>query len=166
MMRLRQLSLPLKRMMNSTGGFIGARGVLLLPLLLMSLNACSSSKQSEGLGVYPKAVGVADETSAIQSLRTITTAEAQLKAATGAYGNFEELVQAGFLDNRFAGATPNVRGYQFTIMPNDSGFTINADPQTSANQPTTGTRHFFFSSVDNTIHASPDRVASSSDPAI
>ncbi len=166
MIRLRQLSLPLNRWMNSTVGFIGARGVLLVPLLVISLNACSSSKQSEGLGVYPKAVGLADETSAIQSLRTIATAEGQLKAATGTYGNFEELVQAGFLDNRFAGAMPNVRGYQFTIMPNDSGFTINADPQTSANQPTTGSRHFCFSSADNTIHASPDRAASSSNPAI
>ena len=165
-MQLRQLSLPLNRMMNSIGGFISARGVLLVPLLVISLNACSSSKQSEGLGVYPKAVGLADETSAIQSLRAIATAEGQLKAATGTYGNFEELVQAGFLDSRFAGATPNVRGYQFTIMPNDSGFTISADPQTSANQPTTGSRHFCFTSVDNTIHASPDRAASSGDPAI
>lgn len=166
MMRLRRLSLPLNRMMNSIAAPLGTRRVLLVPLLVISLNACSSSKQSEGLGVYPKAVGMADETSAIQSLRTIATAETQLKATSGAYGNFDELVQAGFLDARFAGATPNVRGYQFTIMTNDSGFTINADPQTSANQPTTGTRHFFFSSVDNTIHASPDRAASSSDPAI
>ena len=77
-------------------------------LIALFLASCSSSKPSEGLGVYPKAVGAADEASAIQALRTIATAEAQLKAATGAYGNFEELVQAGFLDNRFAGATPTV----------------------------------------------------------
>jgi hypothetical protein len=43
------------------GLFVGALG----------LASCSSGNSSEGLRVYPKAVGAADEASAIQSLRTI-----------------------------------------------------------------------------------------------
>src|SRR5215472_4770685 len=94
---------------------IRVRRLLLLLVLALPLNGCSSSKPADGLGVYPKAEGAADEMSAIQSLRTIASAEMQWKTTNGTYGNFDELIQAGFLDERFAGATPTVRGYAFSI---------------------------------------------------
>ena len=72
------------------------------------LASCSSGNSSGGLGVYPKAIGAADEGSAIQTLRTIATAEAQMKATRGSYGDFESLTQAGYLDQRFAGPNPNL----------------------------------------------------------
>ena len=59
------------------------------------LASCSPRNSSEGLGVYPKTVGGADEASAIQTLRTIATAQRQLKATRGAYGSFDALTQAG-----------------------------------------------------------------------
>src|SRR5713101_7191968 len=97
----------------------------------LSFGACSSGSSSGGLGVYPKAVGAADEASAIQALRTIATAQAQLNATRGAYGSFDDLTQGGMLDQRFAGARPNLRGYQFTMTVTDSDYTVNADPQIS-----------------------------------
>lgn len=128
------------------------------------LFACSSGNSSEGLGVYPKAMGAADEGSTIQALRTIATAQGQLKGTRGSYGDFAALVQAGFLDQRFAGNTPNLRGYRFTMTATDSEFSVNADPQTTETQPTTGSRHFYLDSSENAVHANPKQPASKSDP--
>jgi len=118
------------------------------------------------LGVYPKAVGAADEASAIQSLRTIATAEQQLKATRGAYGGFDGLTQAGLLDLRFAGSAPNLKGYRFTMNVTDSDFSVNADPQTTETQPTTGFRHFYLDSTDNSIHVNVRQAASKNDPVL
>src|SRR5947209_16350394 len=101
--------------------------LFLIALLTSCSSGSSGNNSSGGLGVYPKAVGAADEASAIQSLRTIATAQMQLKAAHGVYGSFEDLTQAGFLDQRFAGTTPNLRGYRFTIEATDSDFAVTAD---------------------------------------
>lgn len=128
--------------------------------------ACSSGGSSEGLGVYPKAVGAADEASAIQSLRTIATAQQQFKAMRGAYGGFDALTQAGLLDARFAGSSPNLRGYRFTMNVTDSDFSVNADPQTTETQPTTGVRHFYLDSTDNSIHVNAGQTASRNDPVV
>lgn len=116
------------------------------------------------MDAYPKAMGAADEASTIQALRTIATAEAQMKASRGSYGDFDALTQAGYLDSRFAGRTPNMRGYRFSISATDADFAVNADPQTTETQPTTGTRHFYLDSSDNAVHANPKQAASKSDP--
>ena len=118
------------------------------------------------MGAYPKAMGAADEGSAIQTLRTIATAEAQLKATRGSYGDFATLTQSGYLDSRFAGPAPNQRGYRFTISATEAEFTVRADPQTTETQPTTGVRHFYLDGTDNAVHANPDQPASKSDPVV
>ncbi len=133
---------------------------------LLQSAACSSRTSSEGLGVYPKAMGAADEASAIQSLRTIATAQQQLKATRGAYGGFDALTLAGLLDARFAGSGPNLKGYRFTMNATDTDFSVNADPQTTEKQPTTGVRHFYLDSTDNSIHVNPAQAASRNDPLL
>lgn len=137
-----------------------------LIVLAVFLCSCGSSSNSDGLGVYPKAVGAADEASAIQSLRTVATAQTQLKATKEAYGSFDELTQAGFLDQRFSGVSPNVRGYRFTMAVTEADYTINADPEATENQPTTGSRHFYFNSSDNAIHVNTGQSASKNDPVL
>jgi hypothetical protein len=109
-------------------------------------------------------MGAADEASAIQTLRTIATAEGQLKATRGSYGDFEALTSAGYLDPRFAARTPNLQGYAYTISATDGEFTVNADPQTTETHPTTGTRHFYLAGSDNVVHANPTQSASKTDP--
>src|SRR5262245_20447590 len=133
------------------GSFAGQRIMPLVFLLSITLLgiSCSSNNSSQGLGVYPKAVGAADEAFAIQTVRTIATAEVRLQATRGSYGDFDALTRAGFLDERFIGAAPNLRGYQFTITLSAPDFAVNADPQTTESQPTTGSRHFYLDSVDN-----------------
>jgi hypothetical protein len=141
---------------------------LLVGLLVgaLAFASCSSGSPSEGLRVYPKAVGAADEASAIQSLRTIATAQQQLKAMRGTYGSFDALTEAGLLDARFAGSAPNLKGYRFTMNATDSGFSVNAAPQTTETQPTTGSRHFYLDSTDNSIHLNVGQPASKNDPVL
>jgi len=153
----------IKMMKRSNRSLAVLVGCLLGMLLLAS---CSSGGSNEGLGVYPKAMGAADEGSAIQTLRTIATAEAQMKATRGSYGDFEALTQAGYLDSRFAGPTPNQRGYRFTISATDAEFTVHADPQTTETQPTTGVRHFYLEGSENAVHANASQAASKSDPVV
>ncbi|MEK6334062.1 MAG: hypothetical protein AABM67_03875 [Acidobacteriota bacterium] len=134
---------------------------LALGLLLIS---CSSGSSPGGL--YPKAVSAADEISAIQNLRSIATAQAQLRAARGNFGDFDALVQAGFLDQRFSGTQPNLRGYRFTMKVNDSDFAVNADPHATESQPTTGARFFYLDSSDNAVHVNSGQPASRTDPTL
>lgn len=126
----------------------------------------SCSNKTEGPAVYSKAVGAADEGSAIQTLRTIASAQTQAKAMRNSYVSFDALVQLGFLDTRFSGETPNLRGYRFSMSANESQFAVNADPQISENSPTTGSRHFYFDSSDNTIHVNPSQPATRQDPPL
>jgi len=137
---------------------------LALLVSMFVLASCSSGNSSQGLGSLPKAMGAADEASAIQTLRTIATAEGQLKAARGSYGDFDALTSAGYLDQRFAGRTPNLQGYRYTISATDAEFTVNAEPQTTETHPATGTRHFYLDGSDNVLHANPTQTASKTDP--
>jgi hypothetical protein len=154
------------KVLTSTRGTSRLAGLAGLLIGLALLVSCSSGNESEGLRVYPKAMGAADEASAIQALRTIATAEGQLKVTRGSYGDFEALTQAGYLDQRFAGSAPNLRGYRFTISANDAEFSVKADPQTTETQPTTGSRHFYLDGTDNAVHANPTQAASKSDPVV
>ena len=132
----------------------------------LAFAACSSGSSSQAPTAYPKTMGAADEASTIQSLRAIATAQTQLKAMRGVYGSFDALTQAGVLDARFAGSAPNLRGYRFTMKASDSDFSVNADPQTTETQPTTGSRHFYLDSNDNAIHVNVNQAASKNDPPL
>ena len=134
-------------------------------LVTCLLSACSSAG-SEGPGAYPKSINAADEASAIQALRTIGNAQTQAKAMRNSYANFDGLVQLGFLDERFAGTNPNIRGYRFSITANESDFAVNADPQPSASAPVSGGRHFYLDSKDNAIHVNPSQPATRQDPTL
>jgi hypothetical protein len=141
-------------------------GVALWLLLACGLLSSCSGSGSEGSGALPKAVGAADETAAIQTLRTIASAQTQAKAMRNSYENFDTLVQLGFLDQRFAGTNPNLRGYRFSITAGANEFAITADPQPTANAPATGSRHLYLDSTDNVIHVNVSQSATRQDPAL
>ncbi len=149
-------------MTNDRRPVMSCKRFLLLPVLLLA--SCASGSKP-GLGAYPKAVGAADEGFAIQALRTIATAQAQFKVTRGSYGDVNALTQAGFLDERFAAASPVTKGYRLTIRAADNEFSVNADPDTSS-QGTTGSRHFYLDSSDNSIHVNPTQAASKTDPIL
>jgi len=137
----------------------------LYPLLFVCCLLAGCSNSSDGARAYPKAVGETDEASAIQALRNIATAQTQAKTIRGAYADFDALVQAGFLDQRFAGANPILRGYRFAMTASENGFAVNADASTQAG-PVTGSRHFYMDSTDNAIHVNPSQPATKQDPLL
>jgi len=150
-------------MKNDQRPVMSSKRFLLLPVLLLA--SCASGSQP-GLGAYPKAVGAADEGFAIQALRTIATAQAQYKVTRGSYGDFNALTQAGFLDERFAAASPILKGYRLTMTSGESEFAANADPEVTSTQPTSGRRHFYLDSSDNSIRVNPTQAASKTDPIL
>jgi type II secretory pathway pseudopilin PulG len=151
--------------MNTSLGRKGAAGnTIKLSLALLSLLIGASCSSSEGLNSYTKAVGAADEGAAIQTLRTIASAQAQYRAANGEYGSFDALTKGGMLDVRFAADAPTLRGYRFTMNAKSETFTINADPQATESQPAIGSRHFFLDSSDGVIRANSKQPAGAGDP--
>ena len=133
--------------------------------VLVFLSSCTTDS-SGGAGAYPKSVSAVDETSAIQTLRTIATAQAQAKATRGSYGDFSTLVQAGILDQRFAGESPILRGYRFRMTARENDYSVSADPQTVEGQATSPSRHFYLDSTDNVIHVNGTQAAAKTDPAL
>ena len=138
---------------------------LICILAVLLFTSCGSGS-SPGAGAYTKSVSAVDETSAIQTLRTIATAQAQSRAARGSYGDFNALMQAGFLDQRFTGDAPTMRGYRFTMTASENDFSVNADPQPTQAPETTGGRHFYLDSTDNAVRVNATQRASKSDPSL
>lgn len=128
------------------------------------LTSCSRDSSSEAVNGLPKSIAAADETYAIQTLRTISSAQAQAKVTRGAYADFAGLTQAGFLDERFSTNSPVLQGYRFTMKVSDAEFSVNADPQTA--QPNSRSRHLYLESSDNTVHVNPAAAASRNDPSL
>jgi hypothetical protein len=134
----------------------------LLTFSLVLLTSCSQS--TPGPEVLPKSVAAADETSAIQTLRTIASAQTQSKVMKGSYGDFNALSQAGLLDARFATTTPVQRGYRFTMTASEAEFSVTADPVEAT--ASARTRHLYLDSSDGVIHVNANRAASRNDPAL
>lgn len=142
-----------------------ALGMLLCALLLAG---CGTSRESAN--TYTRANTAADETSAAQTLKTISAAQMSFFAGHGEYGSFEDLTSSGLLDNRFAGHTPQVGGYVFTIkLAPSSGsdpamYAAYADPKTPASGATAA-RHLYMDSTSSVIHANASQPATATDPA-
>ena len=136
--------------------------ILRWTLLGIALFVCSCSTGAPGnQGTLQKAVNAADETVAIQTLRTIVSAQTQAKATRGSYADFPGLVDGGFLDARFSNPAPTLRGYRFSMSASAGEFSINADPVDAASG-----RHFYLDSNDAVLHVNPTAAASRSDPAL
>lgn len=127
-----------------------------------------------GVTGWRAAVRSANEAAAIKTLRTV--AEQQMLYYNShqrtTFGGFDEMLKEGLLDNRFAGATPVVEGYVFTmrVIPRSTaqqaGYTLNADPQVTEGVGATGKNHYYLDSDTNTIHVNDSQPAAASDPSI
>ena len=127
-----------------------------------------------GVTGWRAAVRSANEAAAIKTLRTV--AEQQMlyynMHQRTTFGGFDEMLKEGLLDNRFAGTTPVVEGYIFTmrVIPRSTaqqaGYALNADPQVTEGVGATGKNHFYLDSDSNTIHVNDSQPATASDPSI
>ena len=127
-----------------------------------------------GVTGWKAAVRSANEAAAVKTLRTV--AEQQMLYFNShqrrSFGNFEEMLKEGLLDTRFAGTTPVVDGYVYTmkVIPKSTtqqaGWALNADPQVTEGVGATGKNHFYLDSDSNTIHVNETQPATVSDPPL
>ena len=86
----------------------------------------------------------ANESAAVATVRTITTAEiTYLSSAGGNYGTISQLVGAGLIDTGF---NTTRSGYNYVIITNGADYTITADPAT----PNSG-RYAYYSVPDGVV---------------
>jgi len=115
-----------------------------------------------------------NETAATQTIDRIRTYQAQFASRNrGKFAKFDDMIRVSGLDEQFAGETPVVNGYRFTLTieePSDAkpaSYAINADPQVGEGVTATGTRHFYTDSSLGTIKATDEnRPAKADDPSI
>ncbi len=127
-----------------------------------------------GVTGWRAAVRSANEAAAIKTLRTVAEQQMLYYNAhqRSSFGSFDEMLKENLLDTRFAGATPVVDGYVYTlrVIPKSTtqqaGFAINADPQVSEGVGATGRNHFYMDSETNTIHVNETQPAGINDPPI
>ena len=89
----------------------------------------------------------ANESAAVASVRTITTAEVTyLSSSGGFYGDISQLISAGLLDTAFNGTRG---GYQYSISNSGMDYTIWAAPASTNNG-----RYAYYSVPDGVVRYS------------
>src|SRR2546421_9309688 len=97
-----------------------------------------------GIPAWKNSVIAANESGAMRTLNAINAEERTYYIRHSSYGTFDQLIEAGALDPRFAGENPTINGYTFVIKvtPKASNqpasFTVNADPQSAEGFSATG----------------------------
>lgn len=127
-----------------------------------------------GVTGWKAAVKSANEAAAVKTLRTIAEQQMLYYNAhqRSSFGTFEEMLKDNLLDSRFAGSTPVVEGYIFTmrVIPKSTAqpasYAINADPQVTEGVAATGKNHYYLDSNTNTIHVNDSQPATATDPPI
>ncbi len=115
-----------------------------------------------------------NETTAAQTVRLIQTYQANYASKNkGKFASFDKLIESADLDSKFAGETPIINGYVFTMTVDEGStstppkYSINADPQDPTGIGRTGTRHFYTDSTLGTVKATDEnRPAKADDEAI
>jgi len=123
-----------------------------------------------GVPAWRTSVMAANEASAIETLSTVSKEQRTYYIGTKSYATFDQLIERGALDKRFAGDQPIDNGYVYTMKVTPKGtnqppsYTINADPQKSEGLTATGKRHFYLDSNINTPTVNDTQPATADDP--
>jgi prepilin-type N-terminal cleavage/methylation domain-containing protein len=136
-----------------SGRFKDEKGFNLIELMIVI--AIIALLIGVGVPAWQSIVRSGNETTAAQNIQTIKILQSQYASKyQGRFApTFDELIRTAQLDERFAGSSPVVNGYIFTLRVEEpSGtrpgfYSINADPQVPEGIGATGTRHFYFDST-------------------
>lgn len=124
-----------------------------------------------GIPAYQAITRSGNEAAAIKTLQTLAVDQRlyNKQHQGNSYGTFDQLIADVDLDKRFAGDTPVVSGYIFTmkITPKASGqpafYTINADPQKSDGLGATGKNHYYVDANSDTVKVNDQQPAGPTD---
>lgn len=128
-----------------------------------------------GIGSYgwTAVMRAGNENTAQQTLDKVRTFQTQYAARNKKFANFDDLIRAVGMDEKFAGERPVVNGYIFTMTIEEPSaskpafYSITADPQVSEGIQATGNRHFYTDSTLSTIKGTDEnRPAKADDPSI
>ncbi len=123
-----------------------------------------------GVGSYAWSAMIksGNETAAQQAVRNLQTYQSQYASKhRGRFASFDELIKTVGLDEKYAGESPVVSGYVFTINVEEPStnkpakYSINADPQVSD-----GSQHYYTDSTIGTIRVNDTEPAKVSDPSM
>ena len=150
----------------------GQRGFSLIELMIVI--AIIGILIAVGVTGWKAAVRAANEAAAVKTLRTIAEQQMLYYNAhqRSTFGTFDEMLKDNFLDTRFAGTTPVLDGYVYTmkVIPKSTaqqpGYAVNTDPQVSEGVGATGRNHYYVDSDTNTIHVNATQPATATDPPI
>lgn len=149
----------------------GQKGIKLLSLSAFALGLLLTFGCGKQVETARKAETRTNEAAAIRALQNIFRAQTQYAVThSNDYGTFDELIKEGYLDQRFAGHSPVIEGYVFTILTvpdQDSSpgtfFFVNADPKDAASA---ATRHLYIDSSSNVVRANAQQPARATDPPL
>ena len=125
-----------------------------------------------GVPAWRTAVMAANETSAIETISTVSKEQRAYYISTKSYATFDQLIERGALDKRFAGEQPVDSGYIYTmkVTPKANNqppfYSINADPQKTEGLSATGKRHFYLDSNIGSTRVSDTQPATADDPPL
>jgi len=104
--------------MALAGLITGYISIAVIPILIMMAIAIPSLLRSRQ---------AANEAGAIANLRTINSAEAQLKITAGEYGDVNALIRAKLIDDSF---TRSKTGYDYAVVISEGSYKAEANPTT------------------------------------
>jgi len=160
-------------MKNSRRNFRNQAGFNLIELMIVI--AIIALLIGVGVPAWQSMVRSGNETTAVQSINTIRTLQAQYasKHQSKFAPNFDELIKSVQLKDEFRGDKPVVNGYIYTMTVQEqsgtkpSFYSVTADPQVGEGISATGTRHFYFDSTLGSIKSTEEnRPAKPEDPSI
>ena len=147
-----------------------ARGFSLIELMIVM--AIIGLLIGIGYPAYLGATRSANETAAIRHMQAIDTGQVAYHGRRREYATFEQLVEAGALNERFAGDAPVVDGYRFTlqVVPRSAGgqaaYSINVDPVEPEGINRTGDFHYYIGSNASGIRQNENQPAGPTDPPL
>ena len=135
--------------------------LLSIVCLLVGFALLSCQTYTTGL---QQSVARADEMAAIAALKTISTAQQTYAVSNGgAYGTFQQLCEAGYLDARFNSSKPPAGNYALSMEVSANSYSVNADPTRSGNQ---AGRHLYTDSSSPLIRVNSTQRATAEDPVM
>ncbi len=129
-------------------------------VLFLSIIAAGCQQYSKAL---QQGAARPDEIVIITTLRTINGAQKNYSIShDGQYGSFPQLVEGGYLDERFSSTNPVVKAYVLNMKVAPNSYSCNADPS-STEKPAP---HYYIDSTSAEIHVNTTQPATAADETI